>query len=286
MTSGKRGPDVEPIPHQIALVPGSLRFDLVAVVIVFLAYTATLYVAHDRNLWGAMFGGLANTVPVVLFGAVARRLIIHQLVGRGGLRQIVGHVCFGTAFSLLALWLLIILLAMLNGLSPVHFTVVPFPNPGNAWQLLENVTTYVVIAMLSYMQVWHRTMTAAAKVTAPRPVAEKPQWPSEASRHFIRRGEDILPVNLDQIVCVTGADDYAEVSTLDQTYLVKMTLAEFNRTLDPAKFLRIHRSSIVNVERIQRAESAGGGRMLVHMSNGQTIKTSRAGAQLLRTRII
>ena len=187
---------------------------------------------------------------------------------------------------MLALWLLIVLLGMTNDFSAMHFTVVPFQARGNAWQLLENATTYAVIATLSYMQVWQGAMTAASKARLPPPFAEKQQRPSDVSRHFIRRGEDILPVDLDQIVCVTGADDYSQVSTLDQTYLVKMTLAEFSRTIDPAKFLRIHRSSIINLERVQRAESAGGGRMLVHMANGQTVKTSRAGSQLLRTRII
>ncbi|MGH8234206.1 MAG: LytR/AlgR family response regulator transcription factor [Rhodanobacteraceae bacterium] len=255
-----------------------------AVAILFAAYTATLYVANHLHIGLAVLGGLANTIPVVLFGCGARWLIVRHLIGRSRLRQVVGHLCFGIVFSLLALWLLIILLGMMSDLSTVHFTVVPFTTRGNAWQLLENVTTYAAIAMLSYMQVWQRAVSTVSE-RAPQ-VAEKPQRPSDVSRHFIRRGEDILPVDLDRIVCVTGADDYAEVSTLDQTYLVKVTLTEFIRVLEPAKFLRIHRSSIVNLERINRAESAGGGRMLVHMTNGRTIKTSRAGSHLLRTRII
>ena len=266
-------------------------FYVMPVVVVFLAYTATLYVARDQNLGQAILGGLANTVPVVLLGSVAWWLIAHKLVGHGIWRQIAGHLCLAAGFSSLALWLLFILLGMINNVSPVHFGVTPFPAPANAWQLLENLTTYAVIAMFAYMRILQRVTVPSPGIEPQLPwQAEKPEvMPlrrSETARHFIRRGEDILPVDLNRIVCVTGADDYTEVSAVDRTYLVKMTLTEFSRKLDPAKFLRAHRSAIINVECVERAESAGGGRMLVHMSNGRTVKASRSGTQLLRNRIL
>lgn len=279
-----------PAPHT-GSSSGARWFYVMLVVIPFLAYTATLYVARDQRLGQAILGGIANTIPVVLLGSVAWWLIAHKLVGRSIWRQIAGHLCLAAGFSLIALWLLFILLGMINSLSPVHFGVMPFPVPANAWQLLENVTTYAVIAMYAHMRILRRATVPTPGIgpELPRP-AEKPDvMPlrrSETARHFIRRGEDILPVDLDGVVCITGADDYAEVSTVDRTYLVKMTLSEFGRRLDPARFLRAHRSAIINIECVERAESAGGGRMLVHMSNGRTIKASRAGTQQLRNRII
>jgi len=88
------------------------------------------------------------------------------------------------------------------------------------------------------------------------------------------------------IVSITGADDYAEVATLHGKHLVRLTLAEFEKALDGARFIRVHRSRIVNVDRVSRAEPAGGGRMLLHMENGEMISTSRAGARLLRDRVL
>lgn len=55
---------------------------------------------------------------------------------------------------------------------------------------------------------------------------------------------------------------------------------------DPAKFLRVHRSTIVNFDHLSRAEPAGGGRMLAHMATGESVQVSRAGAQLLRAFIV
>lgn len=65
-----------------------------------------------------------------------------------------------------------------------------------------------------------------------------------------------------------------------------MTLAEFAQSLDSAKYVRVHRSWIVNTHRVARAEPAGGGRLLLHMENGQTVSTSRDGARQLRGRVL
>jgi DNA-binding LytR/AlgR family response regulator len=106
------------------------------------------------------------------------------------------------------------------------------------------------------------------------------------SRYFIKAGEDIHPIDVSQIVSIAGADDYAEVTMLTGRHLVKMTLTEFERTLDANSFIRVHRSRIVNVHRIARAEPAGGGRLLLHMENGEIVQASRAGSKLLRERMI
>jgi DNA-binding LytR/AlgR family response regulator len=65
-----------------------------------------------------------------------------------------------------------------------------------------------------------------------------------------------------------------------------MTLADFENVLGPKSFIRVHRSWIVNVDRIARAEPAGGGRMLLHMENGEMIQCSRTGSRLLKDRVI
>ena len=98
--------------------------------------------------------------------------------------------------------------------------------------------------------------------------------------------DEIQPIDVDTIVSISGADDYAEVTTLGGKHLVRMTLAEFEKSLDPSRFIRVHRSRIVNVERIARAEPAGGGRLLLHMQDGEAIAASRTGSRLLRDRVI
>ena len=62
-------------------------------------------------------------------------------------------------------------------------------------------------------------------------------------------------------------------------------MVDSEAALDGDTFIRVHRSRIVNANRILRAEPAGGGRMLLHMENGEIIPASRTGTRLLRDRV-
>jgi LytTr DNA-binding domain len=248
-------------------------FDLLAIVGIFAAYAVTIRLALHTDLKGSLLGGVANTVPVVIFGALVRRIILRKLVGKSAAIQLAAHLILCAAFASLAYGLLIVLLGLFYGQGPTGFLVEPFSASATAWQTLENVTTYALIATVSHLQ----AQTAAA--------SPPPADPSLA-RYFVRIGEELRPLDMDTVVSIRGADDYAEVQTLSGKHLVQVTLAEFSQSLDPARYVRAHRSWIVNLHRIARAEPAGGGRLLLHMENGQTIATSRAGAKLLRGRVI
>jgi two-component system LytT family response regulator len=242
-------------------------------------------VALNLSFGAALAGGAANTVPVVIFGAAARHIIVKRLAGRRLLTQALGHVVLCAAFALLSFWLLIVLLGLANGASLIQFSVRSFSIQGTAWQLLEEVTTYAVLAALTYAQFGRAPVQIETPPAERGAVTERPREP-EPSRYFVRIGEDIRPIDLDRVVCIGGADDYAEVTTLDGRHLVRMTLSEFERTLDPGKFARVHRSWIVNLDYVERAEPAGGGRMLLHMRTGHAIPASRSGARGVRDRVI
>lgn len=251
-------------------------FDLLAVVGIFAAYAITIRLALHTDLWGSLLGGVANTVPVVILGVLVRRIILRKLVGKPAAIQLLAHIVLCAAFASLCYGLLIVLLGLFYGRGPGGFLVEPFSMSATAWQSLENVTTYALIAAVSYLQAQGAGESDALETRAD----------AGASRHFVRIGDELRPLDMDTIVCVQGADDYAEVRTLAGKHLVRVTLAEFSKSLDPSSYIRVHRSWIVNVHRIVRAEPAGGGRLLLHMETGQTISTSRAGAKLLRGRII
>ncbi|MBB3228514.1 hypothetical protein FHW69_003156 [Luteibacter sp. Sphag1AF] len=270
-------------------------FDLLAILAVFVAYTLTIRLAMGLDFIDCMLTGAANTVPVVLFGAIVRRVVVKRLIGSSTWVQIGAHVLMGTAFVVLSYVVLIVLLGLLNGAGPGGFLIKPFSMAGAAWQSLENVTTYALIVMVSYVHAQHGLLAQArreSEVSASRDdIADakalvEPRTDPSLSRYFVRIGEELRPLDIDTVVSIGGADDYAEVRTLTGKHLVRVTLAEFARSLDPAKYVRVHRSLIVNVQYIARAESAGGGRLLLHMENGQTLSTSRAGARLLRDRVI
>lgn len=299
------------------------NFDLLAIAGIFVAYSVTIRLALGLDFVGCLLGGAANTVPVVIFGVVVRRIVVRQLAGKSAAIQLAAHLLLCAAFATLSYGMLIVLLGLFSGLGPDGFVVRPFSASGTAWQSLENVTTYAFIATVSHMQASNRvsatsrhqataigtgveTVERAASAAAPevREVEERTESPlavistdtSELQpgtradvgffRYFVRIGEELRPLDIDTVVSIGGADDYAEVRTLGGKHLVRVTLAEFAKSLDPAKYVRVHRSWIVNTHRITRAEPAGGGRLLLHMETGQTISTSRDGAKLLRNRVL
>lgn len=258
--------------------PSALVFALTCSAVVFIAYAITLGVARDLTLLQAAVASAANAIPTVLFGLGAYWLVRTYFVGRALLIQAPGHLVIGAAFSLLTYWMITVLLGIAGSASVVEFTVRPFPHPASAWQLLQNFTTYGIFATLAYVH----ARPASASIALPQ-TAERAQ---PLNRYFIKIGDDFVPMDVDKIVSIAGADDYCEVATLDGRHLAKMTLAEFEQALDPARFIRIHRSRIVSVQHVQRAEPAGGGRLLVHMANGESIPASRTGSKRLREMLL
>lgn len=257
-------------------------FDSAAVALVFLGYFFALRVTGEEGLAHTLVSSLLNMVPLLLLAGSARMIIQRYLIGRPSLRQLAAHAALAPAFTLLWYWLLMVLIGFRNGDSATSFTVKAFfPNPAVAWQLLQGLTFYALVAAVTYL----RARPSAPEVVVGRDAAEAPREAVPA-RYFTRRGEDIVPIDFAQIVSISGADDYAEVSTLSGKHLVRMTLSDFEQALDGGSFIRVHRSTIVNVDRIARAEPAGGGRMLLHMETGDIIQASRTGTRLLRDRVI
>ena len=64
-------------------------------------------------------------------------------------------------------------------------------------------------------------------------------------------------------------------------YLVNITLAEFERRLDPKRFRRVHRSVIVNLDKIVTCKTIDR-RLHLELSDGSRVTASRAGSQDLR----
>jgi hypothetical protein len=258
---------------------GLPRLGLVSAPIVFAAYTLTILLARDMPLALALGGGVANTIPTVLFGLAAYHMVGTWLVERPARVQIAGHLLLGSVYAALCYWLLLVMLAVVNSASLVRFNVQPFAGGVSLWQLLQNLTVYGLIAALAYIR------PSAPSVTVLFEQGDAQRSPS-LTRYFIRTGEDIQPIDVDTIISIAGADDYAEVRTLNGSHLVRLTLAQFEESLDAARFIRVHRSRIINVDCVVRAEPAGGGRMLLHMRNGEMITASRSGSRLFKEHVL
>jgi hypothetical protein len=253
----------------------------VAAGLAFVSYFVVFLMIGD-GLVAATRNSFRNLIPLAIVSAAVQPIILRFLLWRPLRQQLIGHLVLGAAYALILYWLLMVLIGVAQGDSFTDFVVRAFfPTGAIAWQLLQGVTFYALVASLTYLRA--QPNSNPSMVSAP---AEGLPRDQSQSRYFIRKGEDIHPIEISRIVSIKGADDYAEVATLDGRHLVRMTLTEFEQTLTSKNFIRVHRSHIVNVDRVAHAEPAGGGRLLLHMEDGELIPASRAGSRLLRERVI
>ena len=88
-------------------------------------------------------------------------------------------------------------------------------------------------------------------------------------------------VNVDEIEWIEAADYYCCLHVGAKSLMLRETIKQLAETLDPEKFVRIHRSIIVNVDRVQEIFREGRSEGSVCLTNGQRLKMSKAGWQQL-----
>jgi len=103
-----------------------------------------------------------------------------------------------------------------------------------------------------------------------------------AERIVVRDGAQVHVIPADQVDYVEAQDDYVAVHTSGRSHLKHQTLAELAEALDPASFVRIHRSYLVNVDRIARVELLAKDQRVVILRDGRQLPVSRSGHERLR----
>jgi two-component system LytT family response regulator len=103
---------------------------------------------------------------------------------------------------------------------------------------------------------------------------------------LVRDRGRLVPVAVRDIVRLEAGDDYTSVHTRGRNYLVYLTLQDFERMLDPGRYVRVHRSHIVNIAHVAQFTPADGGRFVLEMTDGTKLPVSRAHAKALRERAV
>jgi two-component system, LytTR family, response regulator len=95
-------------------------------------------------------------------------------------------------------------------------------------------------------------------------------------RLVIKTGGRIIFLKTAEIDWIQADDKYAHLHAGTKSYLVRQTLGALEAQLDPQKFIRIHRSAIVNVERIKELQPMFTGEHTVVLENGTKLTLSRS----------
>jgi two-component system, LytTR family, response regulator len=116
-------------------------------------------------------------------------------------------------------------------------------------------------------------LTVARDAYAP-PAAEGSRAP-DLERVVVRVNDRFVLLKLSEVDWVESAANYLKLHARGRWFMLRMTMAELEEKLGPRKFVRIHRSTIVNVDRLVEVKPSPHGDFDVLLNDGTTLRMSR-----------
>ncbi len=106
-------------------------------------------------------------------------------------------------------------------------------------------------------------------------VKAKHLQPAEARRFIVKNGNTIDIVKLADIDWVEAADYYSTLHVAGKAHMLRRSLSDLETQLASLGFVRIHRSAIVNLDRVKALEVREDGEYEVVLRDGQRLRLSR-----------
>ncbi len=127
------------------------------------------------------------------------------------------------------------------------------------------------------------TRAASARIAAM--LAELAPGRAYADRVVVRTGGRTILVRTDEVDWIEAAANYLKLHRGRETFLVRETMNSIEERLDPARFVRIHRSTIVNLDRVAHFESWFHGDYVVKLLDGTSLTLSRTHRERVEQRL-
>lgn len=107
----------------------------------------------------------------------------------------------------------------------------------------------------------------------------------KTDRLVIKSAGQVLFMKLSEIDWIEAADYYACLHTGRHTHLLRRSMNDLERDLDPNMFCRIHRSTIVNLDRVRGLRTSADGEHEVVLEDGSRLRLSRSYRRQLQARL-
>ena len=130
-------------------------------------------------------------------------------------------------------------------------------------------------------------MEAVSRMDAAAASYEEATRPPILERIPIRQKDEIVIVHVKDIASIVAEGEILRLTTeRNETYTLSYRLKDLEARLDPARFVRLGRGTLANVEMMRRVSSMPGGIYVVTMSNGQRLAVSRIQGRILREQLL
>ncbi len=103
----------------------------------------------------------------------------------------------------------------------------------------------------------------------------------------VRQREEVVLVPVAQVACIVAEGELLHITTVQKTrYTITYRLKDLEQRLDPARFIRLSRGTLANVDLIVKVGVMPGGTHEAALSNGQKLQVSRIQSRILRQRFL
>lgn len=157
------------------------------------------------------------------------------------------------------------------------------------YEYLKDVRTYalILIAVGSYRLLLMRLQGEARLLDPPEPPAGAPApppapAPTRPERFLVRKLRKEFLIAAGDIEWLQAQGNYVALRVRGHDYLLRSTLADFLEQLDPARFVRVHRSYAVNLDHIAEIEPLDSGDARLRMKDGGQVPCSRRYREALQ----
>ncbi|HJQ59822.1 MAG TPA: LytTR family DNA-binding domain-containing protein [Vineibacter sp.] len=140
------------------------------------------------------------------------------------------------------------------------------------YEYRKDVLTYLIF---STALVALRYVFAAPRDAEPAPPPEPYSGAGRLERFAVRRKDKEVVVAAQDIAWIEAAGNYAVLHVGGETFDIRSSLSRLEAELDPARFVRVHKSYIVNVERVREVEPWLSGDSRLKLDDGAVVSLSR-----------
>ncbi|WP_262693648.1 LytR/AlgR family response regulator transcription factor [Kordiimonas aquimaris] len=106
------------------------------------------------------------------------------------------------------------------------------------------------------------------------------------SRVYVRQGVNVFSVHLDEVERITVAGGYCALIRGDNEYLIGISLTELEKKLDCEQFIRLNRTTVINLRYVESLMPHPDRRFRVYCRNGDVLIASRSVSKNLRSKIL
>ena len=96
-----------------------------------------------------------------------------------------------------------------------------------------------------------------------------------SDRILVKSSGEVFFLKPEEIDWIEAEGDYMKFHVAGRAHLMRETMARLSRRLDPRRFVRIHRSTIVNIDRVHKLSPSIAGDYTVHLRDGTRLRLSR-----------